>query len=349
MFDPPSQPAAGWYPDPHVPGAERWWNGRAWEPEWRTAGGLAGGDALPDIGDWLGRAFRRSWARWRSLLVIAVVTAAPASLLVSIGIRYAIDGVIITNEDVVGWSNSRLPLAILLAVAGSLVSILGNLATTSLMLRTVDETAPTGDVSDESWSTASTRARQALTTTFRVLPRAIGWGLLAGLVFTVAIAVVVVLMIVAAIVFWPITLLLGLALIPLAVWIGTRLAFTVQALVDRPGNPFVRSWQVARGRWWPVFGRLLLFGIIVWGISMVVNVTSSLANGTGLGRALGQSPIELDADGNLVEPVLITDFFPVSTLSIVVGIVSAVILAIAVYGVGGAAFAELYRTRHEPE
>ena len=63
MFDPPSQPAAGWYLDPHVPDTERWWNGREWEPEWRTAGGIAADDdALPDIGDWLSRAFRRGRA-----------------------------------------------------------------------------------------------------------------------------------------------------------------------------------------------------------------------------------------------------------------------------------------------
>lgn len=29
---PPSNPPAGWYPDPQVPGSRRWWDGKMWGP-----------------------------------------------------------------------------------------------------------------------------------------------------------------------------------------------------------------------------------------------------------------------------------------------------------------------------
>lgn len=35
--DLPAGAVAGWYPDPQLPGSQRWWDGKAWTAEVRTA------------------------------------------------------------------------------------------------------------------------------------------------------------------------------------------------------------------------------------------------------------------------------------------------------------------------
>jgi hypothetical protein len=145
------------------------------------------------------------------------------------------------------------------------------------------------------------------------------------------------------VVVWPLGILLLLAYIPLGVWLWAKLAFVTQAVLDGPGNPLRRSWAVSRGRFWPVFGRVLLAsviaGIINYGVSTMTSVAA--APGTGFGT---QSAITLDEDGN-VEDFRFDELFPVGPVYVIVTAMGAMATSIFATSMLNAALTELYRTR----
>lgn len=341
MFDPPSLPAAGWYADPHVPGTERWWNGRDWEPEWRSVGaGHLAHDDLPEIGAWLRRAIRRTLLRWRSLVAIAALTSAPASVLIAIAVSRLVDGVVVTQDEVIGWSPDRLPGAITLASVGVVLSALGTLATVQVTLRTVDETPDPDRATAPSAGDELRSGVTAIGAAILALPRVVGW----FTVLLLALAVIGVIVVAAVVFALPLGVLLLVAALPIGVYAAVRLAFLVQALVDRRGSPFGRSARVTDGRWWPTFGRLLLIGVIVWGVSAIVNTVASVL-GTGRPGPFGRGGIEVTTTEG-IDRVDLTELVPVDPVSITVAIVAAVVLNVCAAGLSGAAMGELYRTRN---
>ena len=339
MFDPPSQPAAGWYPDPHVPGHERWWNGRDWEERWNPPLPSLDVHGLPDIGSWLGRAFRRAWGRFPSAVIVAVVTNAIPAAILFLAARSLVDDVVITTDgDVLGWSGDRLPGAIAAACVAFALFVVGTLAMQALMLRTVDaDTAGTGRTAGGHGRHAAGALRDAV----RCLPRAVGWFLLLAL----GGLLIVIPMVVLAAISPLFIVLFVLAAIPSAVWLGIRWAFGVVAVVDGPGNPFRRSSEVVRGRWWAVFGRLLLLAVIMWAISFGINaVTSSIVDG----GAFGEVTFEVDQQGNLTDDLVLADLFPTGPWAITLGVVGGLLVNVA-STVGLAGAAELFRTRHRAD
>ncbi len=350
VYEPPSQPPAGWYPDPHLPGSDRYWNGRAWEERWRPAGGAVVAPAavaahgLPDIGQWLSRAFNRALERWRAATIVALVTSAIPMLLFLGAIAYLIDDVIITTEgDVVGWSNGRLPLAILLGLIALVLGLSGIFAMQALMLRAVDEAdavargAAATIVEDD--DTPATRALDAIGTSVRTLPRAIGWFFL----FALGLIGVVVVFVIAAATAPLLAVLAAIAALPVVLYLVIRWSFTGVALVDGPGNPFARSAQVVRGRWWPIFGRLLLIVIITGVLGAAVNSSTSIASGgDGFGN---QTTIELDSSGDLTEDLALADLFPTTIWPIILTVIGQLLVNV-ISAVSLAGMSELYRTRH---
>ena len=128
-FDPPSLPPAGWYDDPTRPGApQRWWNGQGWGSPIRPDVVNLSQSRLPDIGDWLGRSFARMIERWRSLATIGLLTVVPSTTLSTMGVARLVEGVVITDSDVIGWSNDRLPDALTLIGIGVVFGFIGFLA-----------------------------------------------------------------------------------------------------------------------------------------------------------------------------------------------------------------------------
>lgn len=351
-YEPPTTPPAGWYPDPYRPGSDRYWNGSDWVEQWRPspggappmAPGATNPNGLPDIGDWIGRAFNRAISRWRSAAIVALITSAVPTLLFYGAVAYLLDDVIITTDgDVVGWSNDRLPLAIALGIVAIVLGIAGIFAMQALMLRTVDEDEaeargqPTPIIGEP--ATPVTRAFDAIGASVRAVPRGIGWFLLLALGMLAAGVVFVLLAITVA----PLAILGILAFVPVAIWLAIRWSFAGVAIVDGPGNPFRRSGEVVGGRWWAVFGRLLLIGIILGVITGAVNTTTSLSTG---GDAFGnQTVVELDADGDLIDDFVVADVVPSSPLPIIITVIGQVLVNI-ISAVGLAAMSELYRTRH---
>ena len=348
VYEPPSSPPAGWYPDPHLPGNDRYWNGRDWEERWRPGAGVAGGpigsNGLPDIGDWLSRAFNRTLQRWRAATIVALVTSAIPMLLFFGAAAYLIDGVVITTEgDVIGWSNDRLPLAIALGVIAMVLGLSGIFAMQALMLRVVDEseaeTAGLGPQVIDEDDTPATRALDAIGTSVRAIPRAVGWFLLL-LVGIAGVAAVMIVLFALAPLFG---VLAVIAAVPLIFFVAIRWSMVGVALVDGPGNPFARSSQAVAGRWWGVFGRLLLIGLITGVLGFAVNSTTSIASGgDGFGN---QTTIELDSDGDLTEDLVLADLFPTTIWPIILTVIGQLLVNI-VSAVSLAGISELYRTRH---
>lgn len=340
MFEPPSLPAAGWYPDPYRPGARRWWNGSDWVAVWDDGhaehASLEG--ELPDIGPWLNDSFRLALGRWRASLLIGLVTAAGTSVLIGLAFRHVLADVTIVDNEVVGWSGDRLPLGIGLTAVAVFLGLIGQLGLAVLMLRTVDGEAPAPSATDEFRQGGSAMVRA-----IRVIPRVIGWSALVGLAAAVIVLCIVGLMLVTP----ALGILAIVVLFPALVFVGVRLAFMTQSLVDRPGQPFTRSWDVSHGRWWATFGRLLLIGLIVWLISVVLQTVNGVATGNA-GNGFGQNSFEVDNDGNIARFELI-EAFPGSALAIITGAVAAVITTIVATAVASAAASILYRTRNPPD
>ncbi len=72
---------------------------------------------------------------------------------------------------------------------------------------------------------------------------------------------------------------LGLASIPLAIWLGTKLLLVPSVLVlERAGfrEALVRSWRLTRGRFWVAFGVIALISVIMGLAAQVVSIPGSL-------------------------------------------------------------------------
>ena len=338
-FEPPTGPPAGWYPDPYGGPGQRYWDGREWDLSTPARAGADvdhASDEFPAIGDWLDRAFRVAYRRWKSLAILALITAPASTALSYLAIIRAFDGLVIEGDEVTGWTNDRIPAVTVMLLLAVVIGAIGSLAVSVLMLRAVDgDEISDGSVGQE-WSAVVRTIGQ----TIRILPRAIGWflALMAGIAGVgVGFAVVAVAAPAGAV-------LLAFAAIPLLVWLAIKWSFAGVAVIDRPGNPFTRSGKVCQGRWWRTFGRLLLIGIIVWLVSVIVQTPGSLATGGGF-AGWGGDTITIDDDGS-IERFAFDEQFDVGTLEIVVASIVSIITTVLATSVMASAMSVLYRTRN---
>jgi hypothetical protein len=275
---------------------------------------------------------------WRSLGAIAVVTVVPGVVLTSASIRYLLRDVVVVDDELTGWSNDRIWLAAVFWVVAMVAGAIGTIGATWLLLRAIDadrgldprESAVTLPIDT---GTELRAAGRALRAALAALPRVIGWTIVAATIAAAAIAALAVIIVFAL----PIGLILALGCIPLGFYLAIRFAFVGHALADGRGNPFARSATVSRARFWPVCGRVLLVGVIAYGMSVVANIAVSTANGTWFGdteryRVAGQ-PDSFDFAAVSPSPLVIV-------VSAVIGAVSGVVVT----GLIAAAFGELYRT-----
>lgn len=335
-FDPPTLPPAGWYPDPEHPGRQRFWNGSTWDEAGYSDTYHSG---YPDIGEWLSEAFRSMWRHVRAELALALLTAVPASIMIAIALRVAVEDLVVVDNELVGWDNDRIPVLVVFGAVATVLFIVGTLASTWLGLRIADRNDGSTDPSipaDVETGSELRFALSAIGAAARATPRAIGWFLLPLLLAVPAVTVLAVVAVAAP----ALSILVVLAAIPLGIWIAVRLSFTFVAVVDRRGNPYARSWSATRHRFWSTFGRLLLLALITTAISIAVNaVTSPFGSGaTTIGE---ESVIEIDDDGNVVR--FEVDALRPDTTDILVGAVGSIAVGIFATGTSAIAFGRLYR------
>lgn len=315
-------PRAGWYPDPERDGAVRWWDGRQWAPSGSVS--VPHGGEFDEPGEIIGRGFRRMRAHWPALVVIAVITAVPTSLLSTWSSRTA-EGLVWIDGDFQGSNGgSDASLASALSLASGVISLVGLLATTILFLRVIDRTSDVG-------------SRAVLGAAVEVAPRAIGWILVTVLCAGAIIAVAAIITILVL----PIGILVLVGLVPLAFYVVVRLAWLMYAIADQPGAPWRRSAAVSTGRFWGALGRLLLVGLVAFGLSLPFQIGVAAA-GIDQGGILNGISIEDNDAGETV--VSLGAAGDIGAVDYIVNAVVAVILAVIASGFATAALAEMYRT-----
>lgn len=332
-FDPPTGPPAGWYPDPYDPTRQRYWDGRVWDLS-PPGTGARSADEYPDVGEWLDHSFRHAYRRWRAIIPLALITSFLPTLFGFLALDRLIEGLVIVDDEVEGWTDDRLPMVVTYFAVAAVLTIVGTLALSRLLLDTVD-----GETTGDSTSDELRSAGRSLASALRALPRAIGWSLLlvggaallalAGIVIGVAVP--------------PLGIILLVVSIPFVCWLAIKWAFLLMALIDRRGEPFTRSSRVSTGRWWTTLGRLLLLGIIIWLISLVIQIVAAVVTGGDYAAFGTGSDFQTSRSS---DPVVLDDEFDLGTTVIIISACASMIATVLTTSVVSAATALLYRTRN---
>ncbi|MEM7321789.1 MAG: DUF2510 domain-containing protein [Actinomycetota bacterium] len=263
---------AGWYDDPANPSFERWWDGERWTEHTRALPPVGppqqapftvppppvpgepspGVHRYPDgklnqLGDWINRAFAVTFEQIGPLSILFLIpfaVFAGAYLIVHL----ALTDVVIVDGDFEGFKLGLLVLAAVVGVAAMVVIGASYLAAHYLFYGALVGHPP-------DWQTS-------LSTGFRRLPMLIAFSFLIG----VGVGVPAVVAILIAVFISPLLLLVVIpALIVLFVWVFVKASVvTVSIAVARPGTTgLTAGWNATNGFFWPIFGRLLLMGLMV--------------------------------------------------------------------------------------
>ncbi len=319
-------PEAGWYQDPHNPNQQRYWDGQTWtehthdapfhipsapQPEY-------GSDQVNDIGDWLGRSFKVLFANAAPVFILLLIGLIPGILSFYL-IAQAVDGVSLSLDD--GSLNGVSASAIVFGIAGVIVAAVASvaigLAQSHLLHR--------GHLG------LTTSVGQSLVAGLAGLPRYIGWSIVIVLAVVAAIVVGIIIVVLGGLVDPILAGLLGFLLAIAAivgmVWLWVKASFlNVSAAVGPKGQSALReSFSRSAGRFWPVFGRLLILALI--GLAVGTVISSIAAPGYLNG-------FEVGSDGDLVlggDPVddldelVFTDIIPYDTDFLVATIISSLL------------------------
>lgn len=267
MTDGGQQAAPGWYPDPYQPARLRYWDGAEWTDHYHEGDGK-----LPDIGKWLGSTFSAIGAYGIPALGLAFGASLVLNLITALGLGWAIGDLAIIDEELVGDVSPLIVRGAVIILIITLVQGVVWMAINRFMQRAHLHAEPS---IGEAVQRAITR-----------LPRMIGVYLMLAAGFAAIFALLVGALFVAN--GSPgLAILLFLALMPVMVWVGVKVSFVSAAVVAAPSNEgaIKASASVSKGRWWGVFGRILL-------LSLMVGVVSGALSGAlgGLG-----SPVDQDA------------------------------------------------------
>ena len=261
----PVTPPEGWYPDPADPSQLRWWDGAAWTSH-RVAQ-----PSNPDppvglrpVGSFISDSFRAVARSHRPLLVLAALAIIPLTVAViladsQLGLTEWFGEVLDVLEQAQPGETPDLPRwdvnpasAAIWGVALMVLYLFAYLVLPLAAVPLIDSTlkGETGDLDD------------AVGVGLRAVPRAIG----VAVVVLLALLGLFVVPIALMAVFPPLGILVFLALIPVAVYLSVRFMAIYQPLLVIEGRGLSllrRSWNLTSGHFWALFGRSLLFGLIV--------------------------------------------------------------------------------------
>lgn len=239
----------------------RYWDGSAWS-EHRAPPPAPAADSqtgLSNIGDWLRQSFSVLKTRWGPLAVVLAVSLLSGWLLMVAMTRLLEDAIWINGT----WTGvDSGDVVTLVVVALGLFTLTG---ISYLMVAHQLYFARLG---------VHQSFVQSLVASVKAVPRALGW-ILVLLLCAIVLALIWGVM---AVVSSALGVLLLLAIVPVLVWVGVRLAFLTPAFVVRIEgmNPIQASAEVSRDRFWAVLGRLVLLGIIGFAISTGLNLLTAL-------------------------------------------------------------------------
>ena len=274
-------PPPGWYDDPTGPDQERWWDGEQWSEQTRRKASqdyqYRPGELRP-VGEFLGHAFTLIRRRWDDFLLVTVIGSLALAVLSVALIRPIIDAIEINNNEFSGFGSNQVGLLVAFGIGFLVVSVALSLSQYRI-----------------AWS-AAIEEKLGWATAFQYglanFLRFAGWMILAAAPIVLATAVVVGL----AIAVEAAALLLFLLAIGIAYW-AVVISFVPVAIVAQPRgtNPISASLATVRRRWWRIFGRGLVLGLIA---GLVVQVVSAI-----LGQLVGSNFFGLefvaDSAGNI--------------------------------------------------
>lgn len=287
-------PPAGWYDDPTSPTHERWWDGERWSEQTRTKApeAKARPGELRPVGDYLGHAFGMIRARWDDFLLVTVFGSVLLALAGVALIRPIIVSIDVVNNRIVGFGSTEVGLLI-----GFVVFVVVVTVTLAMSQYRIAWTAAIDEPGG--WATA---LQYGLANSVRF----VGWIIVALAPLIAGVVLFVVLARLGA----GLAALLFLAFLVAAAWWAIVMSFVPAALVIQPRgtNPITSSIATVKGRWWRIFGRLFVMGLIVGIVLQVLGaILAQIVGPSFVGIEIIESGGDIDIEKGTVSTAL--EFF----------------------------------------
>lgn len=251
-----SAAAPGWYPDPHEPGSLRYFDGQVWTEHRHQEDGK-----LPAIGSWLSSTFSVVAENFVPAVLLSLGLQLVGSVMLWVLVQWAVGDLAIEDERLINLDIVEIVAFGAMVVVAALWRGISNIARDRFMQRAHMQAQP---------SIADALRRAVIR-----LPKWISIYLLIAAAWLIAVFGLALILVVAGA---GAAALLAVLLFGFAVWIWVRLAFVSAAVAAAPArhSAVASSFGVSRGRFWAVFGRLVL---VLVGLAVVGQLAGWMSQG----------------------------------------------------------------------